>query len=120
VEITLPVDKETNRAFLPLSIRNVGAASLQRPSYVARTQSREGTIWFEGTFSNVKRPFHTEISGLNVKDILTFRGSGADYNSGIFISAPESVSELDIIFSLTGENLDSPFVIEFHIHLSRT
>lgn len=119
VEVTLTVEKETNRAFLPLRIRNLGTASLQRPSYVAHTPNREGTIWLEGTYSDVKRPFHTEQSGLNVKGLLTFRGSGATYNSGIFIVAPETVSELDLIFSLTGENLDSPFVIEFHVHLNR-
>lgn len=120
VEIPLTVEKETNRAYLPLRIRNVGTASLQKPSYVAHTTNREGTIWLEDTISNGKRPFHTEQSGLDVKDLLTFRGSGATYNSGIYIVAPATVSELDLIFSMTGENLDSPFVIEFHIHLNRT
>lgn len=119
VEIPLTVEKETNRAYLPLRIRNVGTASLQRPSYVAHTPNREGTIWLEGTISDVKRPFHTEQSGLNVKDLLTFHGSRATYNSGIYIVAPETVSELELIFSMTGENLDSPFVIEFHVHLNR-
>jgi hypothetical protein len=119
VEIPLTVEKGTNRAYLPLHIRNVGTASLQKPSYVAHTPNREGTIWLEGTISDVKRPFHTEQSGLMVKDLLTFRGSGTTYNSGIYIVAPETVSELDIMFSLTGENLDSPFVIEFHVHLNR-
>lgn len=119
VEIPLTVEKETNRAFLPLLIRNVGTATLQKPTYLAHTKNREGTIWLEGTISDLKRPFRSEQSGLTVKDLLTFRGSGATYNSGIYIMAPETVSEMDLIFSMTGENLDSPFVIEFHVHLKR-
>lgn len=119
VEVPLTVDKENNRAYLPLLIRNIGTASLQKPRYVAHTSNKEGTIWFENTVSDGKRPFYTEQSGLNVIDLLTFRGSGSTYNSGIYIVAPEKVSELDLIFSMTGENLESPFVIEFHVHLNR-
>ena len=115
----MSVEKETNRAYLPLRIRNVGTASLQRPTFSAHTQNRDATIWFEGISPDTNKPFRTEQSGLTIKDLLTFRGSETTYNSGIFLKAPETVSELDLTFVLTGENLDRPFVIEFHVHLNR-
>lgn len=118
VTAVIDVDKE-NRAVLALVLKNIGLAPLLKPVHIAIASPQEISIFFEGAQPDSKKRYHSQLSGLPVLDILPFSTSNNIYNIPINFVVPPAVSEFDLKYNLSGDNLDSPFQATIRVQLKR-
>jgi len=115
IQTTVTVGQD-NKTVLPIDIKNIGSAALQHPLISAFSSRKDISVRLEGGRSDT--PNRSQLAG-RVLDILPFRTSQKVYATSIHLTVPSSVSDFDIDYDLTGDNLDEPFKILFHVHVKR-
>lgn len=115
IQTTVTVGQD-NKMVLPITIKNIGSAVLQHPLISAFSSRKDISVHLEGGRSDT--PNRSQLAG-RVLDILPFRTSQKVYDTSIHLVVPSSVSDFDIGYDLTGDNLDEPFKILIHVHVKR-
>ncbi len=117
--IEVSVDKNNN-AVIPLMVKNVGTASLIHPGIHAIATRKDVKLRLEGaSFKDAPNGYRSEVGGLRVKDMLTFKSSRSIYESSIYLSNLVSDEAFDIYFSMDGENLEQPFRLMIRVKIKR-
>jgi hypothetical protein len=60
-------------------------------------------------------PSRTQLGGPGVHDILPFSTSKHVYQSHIHLKVPKSIIDFEVVYNVTGENLDAPFKVRIHV-----
>lgn len=113
------VDKNNN-AVIPLMVKNIGTANLLHPGIYAIASRKDVKLRLDGSsFRDAPNTHRSELGGLRVKDMLTFKSSGSIYEASIHLGNLVSDEPFDIHFSMDGENLEQSFRLILHIKIKR-
>jgi hypothetical protein len=118
--IEVNIEANNQSAILRLNLKNIGSDRLRKPLHIVRSSREEVSIRFENTAVDNHKPYQTQLAGLNVYDMLPFSSAQNVYQYKIHLVIPKTITDFDLLLTVTGENLDAPFKARIRVKVVHT
>jgi hypothetical protein len=120
VEIDIQVARD-NKTTLPLRLKNTGSASLKHPVVTVSVPNTPGVaIALAGSQVNIKDPYRSQVSGIQVLDLQPFSSAERIYDYSVHMEIPDTVKDIVMLLHISGDNLTPSYKLRLIVRFIRS